>query len=52
MDDYNKKIEKTIESLKKNGIEVDHVQTGEDAKQKIISLIPENSEVITNTLGR
>ena len=42
-------IEKTIQSLKANGIEAMVVDTGDAAKQKVLELIPEGSEVMTNT---
>lgn len=39
-------IEKTINSLKENGIDSEVVRTKEDAKQKALGLIPEGSEVL------
>ncbi len=42
-------IEKTIQSLKANGIEAMVVNTGDEAKKKVLELIPEGSEVMTNT---
>ena len=42
-------IERTIESLKANGMEAMVVDTGDDAKKKVLELIPEGSEVMTNT---
>jgi len=42
-------IEKTVESLTLNGITAIVVGTKEDAKKKVLSLIPEKSEVMTMT---
>jgi len=42
-------IEKTAKALQKNGITAFVVETGEDAKTKVLELIPENSEVMTMT---
>jgi len=42
-------IEKTISALKLNGIDVIVVQNKEEAKDTVLSLIPENSEVMTMT---
>src|SRR5690349_18056172 len=42
-------IEKTIKALKENGINADVVENGEKAKEKVLSLIPEGSEVMTAT---
>lgn len=39
-------IDKTIQSLKANGIDAKLVETGEDAKKEVFSLIPEGSEVM------
>jgi L-lactate utilization protein LutC len=39
-------IEKTIEALKKNGIDASLVETGIEAKQKALDMIPEGSEVM------
>src|SRR3989344_6404742 len=39
-------IEKTIQALKENGIDAKLVETGEDAKKELFSLIPEGSEVM------
>lgn len=40
-------LEKTISSLKQNGIEAEVVSNTEDAKQKVLSLIPKGAEVMT-----
>lgn len=40
-------IEKTIKSLKENGINVLFVNTKEEAKDKILNLIPKGAEVFT-----
>lgn len=42
-------IDKTIEALKTNGIDAEYVATGEEAKQKVLSFIPEGAEVFNNT---
>lgn len=42
-------IEKTIAALQANGIEAEVVTTGEEAKQKVLQLIPEGAEVFTLT---
>lgn len=42
-------LNKTITALKENGIESIVVETGEDAKKKIVELLPKNSEVMTMT---
>lgn len=42
-------IEKTIDSLQKNGIDALVVDTGEEAKEKILELIPKNAEVMPMT---
>lgn len=42
-------IDKAIESLKANGIDAKFVQTGEDAKKEVLSLIPEGAEIMTMT---
>ena len=44
-----KTIEKTVAALKANGIEVQVVEDRKLAKQKVLELIPEGSEVITMT---
>ena len=43
----SKSIKKTIAALKENGIEAVVVNTGEEAKQKVLALIPKGSEVMT-----
>jgi len=40
-------VKKTIASLKANNIDARFVQTGDEAKKEIYSLIPEGSEVMT-----
>jgi LUD domain len=42
-------IEKTVEALQANNITPIVVETAEDAKAKVLSLIPEGSEVMTAT---
>ena len=42
-------IEKTKAALNSNGINVEIVNTGEEAKNKVLELIPEGSEVMTAT---
>lgn len=42
-------IDKTIQSLKANGIEAEFVETSEDAKKEVFSLIPEGAEIMTMT---
>lgn len=42
-------VNKTIEALKANGIEAKFVETKEDAKREVLSLVPESSEVMTMT---
>lgn len=42
-------VNKTIKSLKENGIEAKLVETSEDAKKEILFLIPEGAEVMTMT---
>lgn len=42
-------ITKTIEALKANGIEGMVVESGEEAKQKVLELIPQGKEVMTMT---
>ena len=44
-----KTIEKTVAALKANGIEAQVVKDGKLAKQKVLELIPEGSEVMTMT---
>lgn len=40
-------IEKTITSLKQNGIEAEVVNTSEEAKEKVLMLVPKGAEVMT-----
>ena len=40
-------IDKAIKALKANGINAKFVETGEDAKKEVSSLIPEGAEVMT-----
>lgn len=40
-------IEKTAEALKANGIEVFITENGEEAKKKVLEIIPQGSEVMT-----
>lgn len=54
MDKYNKiasqeTIDKTINSLKENGINAEVVENGEDARKKALELIPEGSEVMNSS---
>ena len=42
-------INKTVEALKANNIEAFVVENGEEAKKKFFELVPEKSEVFTNT---
>lgn len=42
-------IEKTIAVLRANGIEAELVETGADAKKRVLQLIPEGSQVLTMT---
>ena len=44
-----KTIEKTVSSLKENGIETFVVKNGEEAKKKVLELLPERSEVMNMT---
>lgn len=44
-----KTVEKTISSLKNNGITAYFVKTASEAKNKVIEIIPEGSEVMTMT---
>lgn len=51
MDKWNKlagkvSINRTIEALKANGIEAKFVETGKDAKDEVLSIIPEGAEVM------
>lgn len=52
MDKWNKlagkvSINKTIEALEANGIEAKFVENGEEAKKRVLELIPEGGEVMT-----
>ncbi len=42
-------VEKTIQALKENNITGFFVETGEEAKQKVLELIPKHAEVMTMT---
>ncbi len=42
-------IEKTIQNLKANGINVLVVKNGQEAKKKVFQLLPKNAEVMTMT---
>ena len=42
-------VEKTIAALKSNGITAYSVETGEEAKKKVLELIPKGAEVMTMT---
>ncbi len=42
-------VEKTIASLKSNGITAYSVETGEEAKKKVLEIIPKGAEVMTMT---
>lgn len=42
-------IEKTIAGLKENNIDAEVVMTGEDAKARVVSLLPKNAEVMNMT---
>ncbi len=44
-----KTVEKTIEALKMNGINAFHFKNSEEAKKKILSLIPKGAEVMNMT---
>lgn len=43
----NKVVEKTMESLKTRGVNVEFVTTGEDAFKKLKDLIPAGAELMT-----
>src|SRR5579872_5463521 len=52
MSDWNKladdvTIKKTIEALAKNNITAEVVQTKEEAKEKVLSMVPKGAEVMT-----
>lgn len=40
-------IEKTVQALKNNGIEAIVVSNGEEAKKKVLEMVPQNAEVMT-----
>lgn len=40
-------IDKAIKALKANGIDAKFVQTGEEAKKEVLSMIPQGAEVMT-----
>lgn len=42
-------VQKTIDSLKKNGITAYYVETSEEANKKVLELLPEGSEVMNMT---
>lgn len=42
-------IEKTLRALTANGIEASLVETGEEAKKKVLSMVPEKAEVFAMT---
>jgi len=42
-------LQKTIEALKNNGIESLVVDSGEEAKDKVLEILPKNTEVMTMT---
>lgn len=42
-------LRKTVEALKRNGINVEVVNTGEEAKQKVLAMLPEGAEVMNFT---
>ncbi|MGA2975276.1 MAG: LUD domain-containing protein [Spirochaetia bacterium] len=42
-------IEKTLKALTANGIEASLVETGEEAKRKVLSMVPEKAEVFAMT---
>lgn len=44
-----KQLEKTLANLSKNGIDAQVVQTGQEAREKVLSLIPAGAEVMTMT---
>ncbi|MFH0971390.1 MAG: LUD domain-containing protein [Candidatus Micrarchaeota archaeon] len=45
----NEVVEKTIESLKKNGIAAELAANREEAKKRVLELVPEGAEVFTYT---
>lgn len=42
-------VQKTIDALMGNGMTAEYVETGEEAKEKVLSLIPKGAEVMTMT---
>ena len=42
-------VDKTMNALALNGIDAKFVQTADEAKKEVLSLIPERSEVMTLT---
>lgn len=44
-----RRLEKTLANLSKNGIDAQIVQTGQEARDKVLSLIPAGAEVMTMT---
>lgn len=42
-------LQKTVESLKKNGIDALVVESGEQAKAKVLGMLPKDAEVMTMT---
>lgn len=42
-------VQKTIEALKKNGIDAIFVESGSDAREKVLEMIPKGSEVMNMT---
>ncbi len=42
-------INRTIDSLKKNGIDAKFVENGEEAKKQVLSMLPEGAEVMNMT---
>lgn len=45
----DKVVQRTAQALKDNGIETFIVESGEEAKNKLFSLLPEDAEVFTST---
>src|SRR6478752_6066657 len=45
----NESLKTTIDALEKAGINASVVETGEDAKKKVLELIPEKAEVMQMT---
>lgn len=43
----NKQIEKTAQSLKENGFVVEVAETGNEAKEKVLRILPKKAEVFT-----